>query len=101
MTDLLVRSYKCDFCERECTFQIIPPDKAAIQYNLPLSFSNSGPSGDLDRCVKCQKVCCQVCSQRSGFSCPHCGGKEWEIAFRKDVVDAVMATRKKWWQFWK
>lgn len=44
MTDLLVRSYKCDFCERECTFQIIPPDKVAIQRNLPFSFSNLGPS---------------------------------------------------------
>lgn len=66
------------------------------------------------------KVCCQVCSQHSGFSCPHCGGKEWEIAFRKDVVASAPmigrnsqnaessaylswndAASKKWWQFWK
>lgn len=99
MTGLLIKSYKCDFCDRECTFRVIPPEQAAIRNNLPFSYSNLGPSGDLDRCVKCQKICCQVCSQNAGFSCPSCGGRQWEIAFRKDIVDSMVSTESKWWQF--
>ncbi|NCC62294.1 MAG: hypothetical protein EOM12_15445 [Verrucomicrobiae bacterium] len=91
MTSLMMKSYKCDFCNRECTFRVIPPDEAAIRNKLPFSYSNLGPSGDLDRCVKCQKICCQECSRNAGFSCPSCGGREWEIAFRKDIILAVVA----------
>jgi DNA-directed RNA polymerase subunit RPC12/RpoP len=94
MTDPIEEKYKCDFCERECTFRIIPPDEVAIRHNLPISYSNLGPSGDLNRCVKCGKICCQPCFQDKGWRCPHCGSKDSELPFQNKFFKSVMASEK-------
>ena len=83
---------KCDFCGYEGTFRIFPPDKAAIEYDIPTSFS--GPT--IDRCVRCQTLCCAKCASKTGQRCPKCGDVRTELAFLKELCKR----QKPWWKFW-
>jgi len=58
---------------------------------LPISYGNIGPSGDLSRCVRCGKICCQPCFQNKG-GCPHCGGRQSELPFRTEFFPSVPAS---------